>query len=320
MPPHVLRPPADERAPTRAVVAIALRQHGRISARQLAQLGWSRDVIAARVAAGWLVREHRGAYRLAGAPDTPVARSMAAILAVDPRSSTTHRSGLVLHRVLEPDEGAPVHLTTRRHHRSRAGIVVHQAALAPHEVVRIEGVRVATLVRCLVDAAATEPAAIITRAVQEAEFLRVLDPAALLASAAGRPGAALLRALASERLPIRGPLREAFERRFARFLLTRGFPLAEVNRRVDLERPAQRVVLDVVWWEAGLGVELDSRQAHATARAFEADRERDRRLAVQHDLLVVRVTWRQLHETPDAVAADLWTLHRRRVRDRRAAS
>ena len=48
-----------------------------------------------------------------------------------------------------------------------------------------------------------------------------------------------------------------------------------------------------MWWEAGLAVELDGRQAHATARAFDADRERDRRLAAQYGLHVVEL-WGEL--------------------------
>jgi len=308
---HLWGPGADERAATSSVIATALRQHGRISAAQLGDLGWSRDVIAGRVAAGWLVREHRGAYRLAGAGGTAIGRSVAAILAVDPRGSVTHRTGLEHHRVLEPQLGAPVHLTTARHHRSRRGIVVHQAPLAPGELVRIEGVSVASLVRCLVDAAATEPASVVALAVHEAEFLRVLDPRALIAASAGRGGGALLRRLAAERLPIKGELRHELERRFARFLLDRGFAAADVNHRVRLRAPWQVVRLDAVWWEAGLAVELDGRQAHATARAFDADRERDRRLAAQFGLHVVRVTWRHLAETPDAVERDLKTLYAR---------
>lgn len=302
---------ADKRAATASVIAVALRQHGRISAAQLRDLGWSRDVINGRVGSGWLVREHRGSYCLAGAADSAIGRSAAAILAVDPHSSVTHRTGLEHHRVLEVLPGAPVHLTTARHHRSRAGIVVHQAPLAPCEVVRIDGVRVASLVRCLVDAAATEPASVVALAAHEAEFLRLLDPQGLITASAGRTGGALLRRLAAERLPIRGDLRQALERRFARFLLDRGFATADVNHRVRLRNPEQIILLDAVWWEAGLAVELDGRQAHETARAFDADRERDRRLAAQYGLHVVRVTWHHLDKTADALENDLKTLYAR---------
>lgn len=292
-------------------MAVALRQHGRISTRQLASLGWSGDVVGERVASGWLVREHRGTYRLAGAPSTAAGRAVAAVLAVDPLASVTHRSGLELHGVLPRQPGAPVHLTCAVTHRPRPGIVPHRAALTACEVTRIEGVRVASLTRCLVGAAGIEPASVVEAAVREAEFLRRLDAPALAAAAADHAGAALLRRLAAERLPVRGELREEFERRFATFLRRRGFPPAAVNHTVRLDGPRQRVVLDVVWWEAALALELDSRQAHFTARAFEADRERDRRLAVQHGLQVVRITWRHLRDDPDGLARDLRALYAR---------
>lgn len=292
----------------RAAAAVAARQHGRISTRQLAAAGWSPDVIAARVSSGWLVREHRGTYRLAGAPPDLPGRGAAAVLTVGGDAALTHRSGLKHHEVLAPQPGLPVHVTTARHRRPRPGIVVHQAPLPVTDVVRVGGLRVTTLTRCLVDAARIEPAAVVERAVREAEFLRKLDAGALHAAAAGHSGSALLRRIAAERLPIRGELREAFERGFATFLMARGFPPADVNRQLWLAEPRQRVVLDVVWWEAGLAVELDSRKAHLLPSAFEADRERDRRLAAQHAISVVRVTWRQLHDRPDALAADLFTL------------
>jgi very-short-patch-repair endonuclease len=61
---------------------------------------------------------------------------------------------------------------------------------------------------------------------------------------------------------------------------------------------------DCVWHEQRAIVELDGRAAHATSVAFERDRTRDRILAA-HGWRVVRVTWRQLHDEPGAVAADL---------------
>jgi len=54
-------------------------------------------------------------------------------------------------------------------------------------------------------------------------------------------------------------------------------------------------------------VELDGRAAHATTRAFERDRERDRMLQAA-GWRVVRVTWRQLHDQPARIAADLRAL------------
>lgn len=318
--PHLSGPGDPQAATSRAVIALAARQHGRVATAQLRALGWTDTVVRRRVTAGWLVREHRGAYRLAGAPHSPLARSASAILAVSPSASVTHVSGLAHHGVLPEDPAAPVHLTTPRHHRSRAGIELHQAALRPDEIVRFEGVAVASLVRCLLDVSAAGSPALLAQAVHEAEFLRLLDPAAVVAACEGRKGGAALRDLAADRLPIRGDLRLELERRCAVFLRERHFAIAEVNVRMRLRHPAQVVCLDVLWREAGLALELDGRQAHATARTFETDRERDRRLAVQHGLRVVRVTWRQLRDDRDALEADLKALYARGVAERRAAS
>jgi very-short-patch-repair endonuclease len=59
--------------------------------------------------------------------------------------------------------------------------------------------------------------------------------------------------------------------------------------------------------EQRLIVEVDGHQTHGTRAAFERDRERDRILQA-HGWRVVRITWRQLHDDPDAIAADLLAL------------
>jgi len=51
-------------------------------------------------------------------------------------------------------------------------------------------------------------------------------------------------------------------------------------------------------------VELDGREAHATRKAFESDRERDR-IFTAEGWRVVHVTWLQLTEGPEAIVRDL---------------
>lgn len=301
------------------MIAVAARQHGRITGEQLAALGISRSVAAKWVAAGWVVREHRGCFRLAGAPTAGIGRCVGAVLAVDPcEGAVTYRTALERHGVLPELTGAPVHVTAPRHRRPRPGITVHESVLPPSCVERIGGLRVASLNRALIEVARNEPHDVVAAAVREAEFQRLLDPHALLADAHGLPGTALLRVLARAVLPIRGELREELERRFGEFLRARGFPVADVNRAFGLHNPVQKVVIDVVWPGAAIAVELDGRRAHDTTRAFEADRLRDRRVLTQLGLHVVRVTWRQLHDDPEALEADLKTLLARGVAARGA--
>jgi very-short-patch-repair endonuclease len=67
--------------------------------------------------------------------------------------------------------------------------------------------------------------------------------------------------------------------------------------------------LDFRWPAALLVVETNGWNTHRTRRAFEEDRARDRRLAVE-GWRVIRITHRQLRDEPDAIAADVRTLLR----------
>ena len=51
-------------------------------------------------------------------------------------------------------------------------------------------------------------------------------------------------------------------------------------------------------------VELDGHATHGTRASFEDDRARDRAL-VAAGWRVIRITWRQLRDEPEAVARDL---------------
>jgi len=59
-----------------------------------------------------------------------------------------------------------------------------------------------------------------------------------------------------------------------------------------------------MWRDRGLILELDGHAFHKARRDFERDRARDRALQTA-GWKVLRVTWRQLHDDPDGLAADL---------------
>jgi very-short-patch-repair endonuclease len=77
----------------------------------------------------------------------------------------------------------------------------------------------------------------------------------------------------------------------------------------DLPMPRINVLIadflvDAVWHEAKLAVEVDGGPAHTGAGAVEDDRRRDLVLR-EHGFLVVRYTWHQLTEQREAIARDL---------------
>ncbi len=62
--------------------------------------------------------------------------------------------------------------------------------------------------------------------------------------------------------------------------------------------------MDFLWRAERLVVEVDGYAFHSSRNAFERDRRRDAELGAQ-GFRVIRVTWRQIVEEPEAVIATL---------------
>jgi very-short-patch-repair endonuclease len=144
------------------------------------------------------------------------------------------------------------------------------------------------------------------RAIEEAEKLRLDDPlslADLLARYPGRRGAATIRAILDGGALGRTYTRSDMEERFLAFARARRLPRPELNAPIELSA-GHWIEADCLWRAVRLIVELDSRDHHATAAAFERDRARDRAASVA-GWTVIRITWRQIHDEPSRIAADL---------------
>ena len=126
----------DETRAERPVFAAAQRQHGVVTTAQLLAAGWDKDVIARRVAGGYLRRRHHGVY-LVGPLEAEHTAAMGAVLTTD--GVVSHYPAAVLWDWRPPREG-PMHVIARS--RSRAGLVVHHTALDPHDITRRHGIPV----------------------------------------------------------------------------------------------------------------------------------------------------------------------------------
>jgi very-short-patch-repair endonuclease len=71
-----------------------------------------------------------------------------------------------------------------------------------------------------------------------------------------------------------------------------------------MEVGGHRYRVDCLWPAQRLIVELDGWEGHRSRRAFHDDRSRDRRLAAA-GYRIAHLTWAQLDDEPEAVAADL---------------
>lgn len=184
---------------------------------------------------------------------------------------------------------------------SRPGISFHRIpSLGSKDRRRHAGLALTSPARTLLDLGAVLTPRGLEQAVADARARRLVPPRELqaaLARAPRRHGASALRSLLAHEV------RPALTRSQAEELLlsivrTAGLPSPETNVRVG------GYEVDFLWRAQRLVVEVDGYAFHSSRAAFERDHVRDADLD-DAGFRVRRVTWRQLTQTPDAVAGRL---------------
>jgi very-short-patch-repair endonuclease len=283
----------------RAIGRIAESQYGVISGAQLSELAVGRGAVRHRIDAGRLHAVHRGVYAIVGPRLlTQRGRWMAAVLACGPGTVVSHFAAAWLWGIRRSSR---IELTVPRGRRPRPGIHLHWANLPDDETTTHRGIPTTTVPRTLLDLSAVVQRDELRSAMRQAEQLRLTDRlwlGDLIERDPRKAGTATLRAIVQEAQRGLNVVKSELEERFQAFLINAGLPLPATNVLIE------GYEVDCVWPEARLIVELDSRTHHAVTEAFEADRARDRTLEAS-GWRVVRITWRQLHDTPGAVEADL---------------
>ncbi len=294
---------ADESAPhaSKVIAELAERQYGVLSAPQLYALGFSKDWVAGRVTAGWLLRLHRGVYAVGHRRLAKEGRWIAAVLACGDGAVLSHHSAAALWSIRAEAASGPVDVTlrTRAGRRRRSGIRVHRPRYLPEdELSHQSGIPSTGPARTILDLAGGLGTRALERAIDGADRLKLVtadDLIELLRRHRGHPGAGRLRGLLARHQIGSTVTRSELEERFLRLCRRHHLPQPEVNV------PLLDYVVDFLWPEAKLVVEVDGRATHGTTRAFQADRDRDGRLAVA-GYLVVRFTWWDVTRRPVVVA------------------
>jgi hypothetical protein len=254
-----------------------------------------------RIAAGSLHPLHAGVYAVGHARLLPFARVMAAVLACGDDAVASHRTAAWILDLRGAPSG-PIDITVpRAGGRARRDIQVHRTRGAL-ETTMCKGIACTTPMQTLVDLAGIvrhdrELKRALERTLELSRFDRtVLD--ALIARSSGRRGLRLLRHLLTALGDGPPPTAIEIERLFLELVRTFGLPYPVVNGyvgelQVDFHWPAYRLI-----------VETDGGATHGHAIAFHRDRDRD--LYLQGlGWRVVRLTWRQVVEEPERVAAVL---------------
>ncbi len=282
----------------RELAALANRQHGIVTRRQLLRAGLGVRTIKRRVEAGRLHHLHRGVYVLGHGGLNKHGHWLGAVLACGREALLSHRSAAALLGLTRAPRG--VVEVTSASGRRRPGIVVHQGGIDESDRTLVDAIPVTSVARTLLDLAEVVDGQTLRRAFEEADRLHLLEMSELeelCARSHGRRGLRALRPLieaAREPITTDSPL----EDRFAVFCEKHCLPPPATNVAVLGHE------VDALWPTRRLMVEMDSYAYHRHRAAFERDRARDAEFAAA-GYRVIRLTHRRLEEEPDAVADQL---------------
>jgi very-short-patch-repair endonuclease len=287
---------------------LARLQYGVVSRRQLLEIGETEKGIEHRLGIGRLHLLHHGVYAVGHRVVPREGRWLAAVMAVGPAAVLSHWSAAALW-VIRPNQKSVIDVTAPHKSRSWDGIKRHHKALPSDEVTVEDGIPVTTVPRTIFDLAATEDVDAVAAMLRESEHRNLWDELSLpdlVDRYPGRRGVNRVR-LALQRITEEPPgrKRSTLEERFAPFLRRHRLPMPRFNDWILLG--PKRYQVDCHWPGTGQVIELDGWEGHGTRSAFQDDRERDRRLRVA-GYSVTRLTWNQLRDEPEAIAADVRAL------------
>src|SRR4051812_17263127 len=279
------------------VIRLAAEQEGAISIGQMHALGAGTDWVKRRRAIGWLVPVFRGGYGIAHPPRTPRGGDIAALLAGGERSVLSHKTAAAVHEMAPPSR--QLHLSMPRSATRIQGITIHRPrTLRPDDVVIVDGLRVTSPARMLLDLADFGKRRLLERAIDEAEFHRLHLPLGEVHDRLHRrPRSRLLKAVITEHVAGSTITESEAEELFLAIVRRTALP------RPQLQAPLWGRNRDFLFREARVVVEIDGRQAHDRDGAFERDALRDAEVVVNG--------YRPLRFTRRAVKFDRTTWNRR---------
>lgn len=287
----------------RELAALANRQHGVISRRQLIAAGLSTRTIRRRIAAGRLHALHRSVYVFGPGRVDQRGHWLAAVLACGDGALLSHCSAAALWGLMRPRRG-PIEISATAG-RSRPGIAVHEGGVHPGDRTVVAAIPVTTVARTLFDLAEVLEESQLERAFEEADRQRSLEMRALEEVCSRGHGRRALRPIRRLIEAAREPetTRSPLEDRFVIFCREQGLPLPATNVEVLGHE------VDALWPRQRLVVEADGYAFHRHRGAFEHDRARDSAMQAE-GYRVVRVTDRRLKHESAALADEIRRLLR----------
>jgi very-short-patch-repair endonuclease len=217
----------------------------------------------------------------------------------------SHQSAAIIHG-FEPIPDSPPSITvSHRSNYSFPDVVVHQSTdLLEEHVQEINGTRVTTPARTLVDLAKVYGPRRLERVIEHAlvtgkvDVEEFVDLVAVL-SRKGKRGMKKLHAIINERLVGTVVSDTELERAFYQLIDDAGLPRPTRQFHAPWLKPLNGRV-DFAYLLAKIVIEADSRRWHLTFDAFEVDKVRDNAAQIA-GWIVLRITWRMIRDEPSEV-------------------
>ncbi len=288
-------------------MAVAALQAGTISRAQARSAGMTDRMVDHRLQRGRWLRLHAGVFAVAGAPAGWRHDLWAAALAVGPAAAVSHETALLV-RGLDHRHVPRYPLTFTAPHGSRRrprGVVVHQVGdVRPHHVDQVDGLRVTTPARAIVELAAVVGPKRLGQLVDLAtdrltSIARVSACAAELARP-GKPGIAPLGRVLDARGPGYVPPQSELETKLFSVLAASGLP-APVRQFPLPGRGAVDGLVDAAYLNVRVIVEADGRRWHTRVRDLRRDHQRDAE-AARVGWQTLRFLYEEITECPYEVA------------------
>jgi len=277
-----------------AIRGLADRQWGRVGTAQLAALGIDRRVVARLTDSRYLRVVLPRVYALGHRAPSVEADLTAAVLYAGPGAMLSHATALWWRGLLDK-QPRTIDVSTPRRCRSIGGVRVHGRRRC--ERIWHKGLPVTRVEQALLDYAAVAPLERVRHALANADYHKVLDVPALQVIAG--KGSARLHTALKRHEPKLARTRSPLERIFLPFCERTGIPLPD-----DVNVWIEGVLVDAVWREQRVVVELDGEGNHSSWAQIQRDRSNELRLrAARYD--VRRYGWVQLDDEPTLVESDL---------------
>ncbi len=296
---HAMRAP-DETA-DHVLGRLADRAHGLVRSKDALAAGVTRGEFAVRVRRRYLIRQHRGIYRVGHAAPNIEADYLAAVWACGDEARLSGFAAAYEYRLIRgtpptPEVSAPTKRTIEgviTHHRRRTD-------LGPIVVVR--GIPVTTVAQVIVDIASRLSDERLAQVLHEAGVRYETKPSSIEQVLARQPNASGSRRLRMIMRDDAAATLSALERAFPRLLGAEGLDLPD-----EMNRPAGGHYVDCRWIEKRLTVELDGYRFHNSRHSWAKDRQREREAYARGDQFR-RYTHDDVYADPRPMLAELHSL------------